>query len=105
MRSSVVPPSWIVRFAVHHLVRNNNVQAFKLRKPFLGAAVRNHSSAGILEHLAAGNVVIVVMAVDQVLDRRFGDLADFFQIGFCRLRAPVADRIGDDYACWRDNEH
>src|SRR5262249_26276959 len=46
-----------------------------------------------------------MMAVDQILDRRFGDLADLVQVSFCRLRAAIADRVSDNHAGGRDDEH
>src|SRR5581483_967779 len=91
--------------AVHDLIRNHHVRSLELHKALLGAAMGDHCSAGILEHLAAGNVVVVMVAVDQVLDRRLRDFADFVEVGLGCLRAAVADRVGDDHACRRDNEH
>src|SRR5262245_47970311 len=67
--------------------------------------MRDNGGTLILEHLATGNVVIVMMAVDEILNGRFGDLADLVQISLRRLRAAVTDRISDDHAGRRDDEH
>ena len=61
--------------------------------------------ARFLERLAAGNVIVMVMAVDQILDRRLGDLADLVDIGLRRLRPAIADRVGRDHAVLGDDEH
>ena len=67
--------------------------------------MRDEGGAGILERLAAGDVVIVAVAVDHVADRRLGDLADFRDVGRHRLRPALADRVGGDHALGRDDEH
>ena len=58
-------------------------------EPFLGPPMRDDLCARILERLAAGDVIVVVVAVDQILDRLLGDLADFVEIG---LSPPVDGR-------------
>jgi hypothetical protein len=55
-------------------------------EPRGGVLVRDDPGAGVLERLAAGDVVEVVMAVDQELDRLVGDLLDLVDI----LPAPEA---------------
>src|SRR6476646_9221990 len=92
-------------FAVYHLIGNDEVRGLQLGKPLFGAAMRDDGRALILEHFAAGSVVVVMMAIDQILDRSLGDFPDFLQIRFCRLRTAIADRVGDDYAGGRDDEH
>src|SRR4029078_6979179 len=92
-------------FAVYHLIGNDEVWGLQLGKPLFGAAMRDDGRALILEHFAAGSVVVVMMAIDQILDRSLGDFPDFLQIRFCRLRTAIADRVGDDYAGGRDDEH
>src|SRR6478609_7226927 len=92
-------------FAVYHLIGNDEVRGLQLGKPLFGAAMRDDGRALVLEHFAAGSVVVVMVAVDQVLDRRLGDLADLVQIGFCRLRAAIADGIRDNHAGGRHDEH
>ena len=67
--------------------------------------MRDDRGARILERLAAGDVVVVVVAVDQVLDRLVGDLLDLVDVGGHRLRPPVADGIGGDHAVPGDDEH
>ena len=60
--------------------------------------------AGVLECLAAGDVVEVVVAVDQVLDRLVGDLLDLVDVGLPAGRPAVGDRIGGDHAGLGDDE-
>src|SRR5206468_5988893 len=67
--------------------------------------VRDERGAGVLERLAAGDVVEVVVTVDHVLDRLARDLLDLVDVGHHRLRTPVADRVGRDHARGRDDEH
>ena len=64
----------------------------------------NKNGAGILERLSAGDVVVVAMTVDNVPDRRLGDLA---YLGYVsrRRRPPLPDRIGGDHAFRCDDEH
>jgi hypothetical protein len=50
-------------------------------------------------------VVEVVVAVDEVLDRLVGDLADFLDVRHRCLRAAVGDRVGGDDACPGHHEH
>ncbi len=69
------------------------------------AAMRNYRGPSILEGLATRDVVVMVVAVDQVLDRRVGHLPNFLDNGYCRQRPAVADGVGCDHACQRDNEH
>jgi hypothetical protein len=61
---------------------------------FPGPLVGDDDGAGVLERLASGDVVEVVVAVDQVLDRLGRDLLDLVDVGDDGLRAPVADRVG-----------
>ena len=62
--------------AIDDLVGNDDVAALECREPLLGAAMRDDNGARVLERLAAGDVIVVVVAVDQILDRRLGDLAE-----------------------------
>src|SRR5690242_13189615 len=59
----------------------------------------------ILEGLAAGDVIEVVVAVDQVADRLVGHLLDLVDVVLHTLRPRVADRIGGDDTVARDDEH
>src|SRR5215475_12694983 len=67
--------------------------------------VRDDARAGVLERLAAGDVVVVVMAVDQIFDRLIGHLLDFVDIGLTTSRAAIGNRIGGDHARLGDDEH
>ena len=71
----------------------------------LGELMRDDLGAEVLERLATGNVIEMMMAVDQVFDRLVGDLLDFVDVGLHRLRPQVADRIGRDHALLGDDEH
>src|SRR5262249_29312605 len=61
--------------------------------------------AGILERLAAGDVIVVVVAVDQELDRLVGHLLDLGGVVLAAGRPAVGDRIGRDHAVLGDDEH
>jgi len=71
----------------------------------LGALVGDDPRPGILERLAAGDVVEVVVAVDQIADRLVADLPDLLDVGGRGLRPAVGDRVGGDDAVVRDHEH
>jgi hypothetical protein len=90
---------------VERLVGQDRVGIAQRREPFRHPPVRDDARAGILERLAAGDVVIVMMAVDQIFDRLVGHLPDLVDIGLSAGRAPVGDRIGGDYAVAGDDEH
>jgi len=66
---------------VDNLVGDNDIEAFELGQPFFSSAMRDDGRACILEYFATGDVVIVMMAVNQILDRRLRNLADFVQMG------------------------
>jgi hypothetical protein len=55
---------------IDDLVRNDNVAAFEGGEALFGAAMSDDGRAGVLERLAPGDVIVVMMAVDQILDRR-----------------------------------
>ena len=63
------------------------------------------SGTGIFERLPAGDVVEVVMAVNQVSDRPVGDFPDFGDVGSASLRSAVRHRIGGDDSVAGDEEH
>jgi hypothetical protein len=46
--------------------------------------VRNEGRSEILERLAARNVIVVMVAVDDVLDRLVGDRLDSVDVGLGR---------------------
>ena len=87
------------------LVGQRRGRILDLLEALLGALVRDDLRAGVLERLAAGDVVVVVVAVDQVLDRLVGDLLDLLDVGHRRFRPPVGDRVGGDHAVLGDHEH
>ena len=90
---------------VHRFIGQRRRRILEHCEAFLRLLVGDDLRAGILERLAAGDVVVVVVAVDQVLDRLVGDLLDFVDIGCHRLRASVTDGIGGDHAVSGDDEH
>ena len=87
------------------LVRKDGVRIVERLEPRGGGLVRDHARAGILERLAACDVIEVVMAVDQILDRLVGDLLDRIDVLLTALRPAVGDRIGGDDAVLGDDEH
>jgi hypothetical protein len=89
---------------VHRLVGDHDVGVAQRLEPRLRVAVRDDRGAGLLEGLAAGDMVVVVMAVDQILDRRLRDLADLREIRGRCLRPQERDRVGGDHAFRRHHE-
>ena len=87
------------------LVGQRRVRILERLEPLRGVLVRDDRGAGVLERLAAGDVVEVVVAVDQVLDRLVGDLLDLVDILLPAGRPAVGDRIGGDHAVLGDDEH
>ena len=87
------------------LVRHDRVRVLQHLQPRGRVLVRDHARAGVLERLAAGDVVEVVVAVDQVFDRLVGDLLDLVDILLPAGRASIGDRIGRDDAVLGDDEH
>src|SRR6516162_1129410 len=67
--------------------------------------VRDDGGSGVLECLAAGDVVIMMIAVDQIFDWLVRDLLDFIDILLAAVRPAVGDRIRCDYAVLGDYEH
>jgi hypothetical protein len=67
--------------------------------------VREERCAEILERLAAGDVVVVMVAVDHVPDWRRSDFLDLVDVGGDGVRAVQPDRVGRDDALGRDHEH
>ena len=101
----MVPPRLMVRLVVEGLVRQHRVRVLEHGEPLLGPLVRDDGGAGVLERLAAGDVVVVMVAVDQVLDRLFRDLLDLVDVGLPARRPAVGDRVGSDHAGLGDDEH
>src|SRR6202008_1220798 len=52
-----------------------------------------------------GDMVEVVVAVDQVLDRLVAPLPDLVDVGLSPVRLPIGDRVGGDHAVAGDDEH
>ncbi|MGY4378601.1 hypothetical protein ACVWZ3_006240 [Bradyrhizobium sp. i1.3.6] len=91
-----------------HLVRHDDVGEqrillLQLEQTLLGPPVRDEGGTEILEGLATGDVVVMVVAVDDVFDRLVGDGLDGVDIGFCRTQ--IRDRVGRDHALRRHDEH
>src|SRR5262244_4319352 len=84
---------------IHGLIRNYGVRILEPLEALLGVLVRDERGAGVLEGFAAGDMVIVVMTVNDVPDRLVRDLLDLVDISCHRLRTPVTDGIGRDHAC------
>ena len=84
---------------------STRVRIVQRLEALLGAAVRDEGGAGVLERLAAGDVIVVVVAVDQVFDRLVGDLLDLVDILLAARRPAVGDRVGGDHALLGDDEH
>ena len=87
------------------LVRDDGVRVLQHLQPLGRVLVRDDARAGVLERLAARDVVEVVVAVDQVLDRLVGDLLDLVDILLPAGRAAIGDRVGRDDAVLGDDEH
>ena len=67
--------------------------------------MRDDERAGILERLATRDMVVMMVAVDQVFDRRPRDLANLVDVSLRGLRAQIGNRIGRDDTLGRDDEH
>src|SRR3954451_10889825 len=90
---------------VDHLIRERSVGVVEHGEAFLRPLVRDNGCARIFEGLAAGDVVVVVMAVDQEFDRLVGNLLDLGDIVLPAGRSAIGDRIGRDHAVFGDDEH
>ena len=87
------------------LVGQHRMRVSELGEALLGAPMRDDRGASILQGLASGDVIEMVVAVDQILDGLVGDLLDLIDVGLPTCRPPVGDRIGGDDAGTGDNEH
>ena len=90
---------------IHHFIGQRRERVLQYSEAFFRPFVRDDDGAGILERFAAGDVVVVVMAVNQVFDRLVGDLFDFVDISGHRLRPAVADGVSGNHAGGCDDEH
>ena len=83
-----MPPSVIVRpWSLTASSGIDRVRILQDLEPRLGAVMRDERRAGVLERLAAGGMVEVVVAVDDVADRLVGDLADLGEVDLGRRSA------------------
>src|SRR5262245_28701819 len=87
------------------LIGERSIRILEHGKPLLGPPVRNDGGARVLERLAAGDVIIVMMAVDQELDRLIGHLLDLGDIVLAAGRPAVGDRISCDHPVLGDDKH
>src|SRR5262249_5579518 len=92
-----------VPLAVDNLIGDDDIVRLECGDSGLGVSVCHKSRAKVLEWFAAGDVVEMAVAVNNVFDRRLGHGLDRVDIGL--HRPPLADRIGGDHAVRRDNEH
>src|SRR5262249_22870772 len=92
-----------VPLAANYLVGNDHVIGLERSNAGLGVGVGDKGRAEILECLAAGDVVEMAVAVDDVLDRRLGHGLDRVDIGLCR--PALADWVGRNHPRGRDDEH
>ena len=67
--------------------------------------MRDEHRTHVLERLAAGDMVVMMVAVNDVADRRVRDLADLGEVDLAALLVDEADRVGRDHAFGRDDEH
>src|SRR5262245_15507689 len=92
-------------FVTDRAVGQRRVRIVELGEPLARILVRDDGGAGVLERLAAGDVIEVVVAVDQVADRRLRDLADFGDVIRPAGGPAIADRVGGDHAVLGDDEY
>jgi len=70
----------------YRLVRQRRVRVFERSQMLRDLLVRDDRGPSVLECLAAGDVIVVMVAVDQIFDRLVGDLLDLGSSG---------NRVGD----------
>ena len=81
---------------IDKLVGQRRGRVGQFLEPHFRLLVRDDRGARVLERLAAGDVVEVVVAVNQVFDRLAGDLADFRDVVGAAGGPAVGDGIGGD---------
>jgi len=91
--------------AADYLIGERSIRILEHGEALLGPPVRNDGGPGVLERLAAGDVIVVVVAVDQELDRLVRHLLDLGDVILAAGRPAVGDRIGRDHAVFGDDEH
>ena len=82
----------------HGFVRQHGVRVFECGEACLGALMGDHFCARVLERLATGNMVKVVVTIDQILDRLVGDFANLVEIGLPAGGPAIGHRVGGDHA-------
>ena len=88
----------------YRLIGQRRVGVGKRREPRLDVLVRQDGGAGVLEGFAAGDVVVVVMAVDQILDRLVGDFLDLVDVLLAAVRPAMRHGVGRDHTRLGDDE-
>ena len=89
----------------YHFVGQHRMGILQYFKALFGQMMCDHARAGILEYLAAGDVIKVMVAVDHVLDGFVGDLADFIQIRLPAGGSAIGHGVGYDHAVVGDDEN
>ena len=100
-----MPPSGQRTLVLDHFIGHDDVgwlQPLQLR---LGIAMGNKTRTKVFEWLATGDVIVVVVAVDDVFDGLTCHLLDLIDVGGDRLRAPKTDGIGRNDPIRGDDEH
>jgi hypothetical protein len=77
---------------VDDLIGKRRVRILEHGETLLGSPMRDDGGAGVLERLAAGDVIVVMMAVDQILDRLVGHLFDLRDVILPAGRPRQSDR-------------
>src|SRR5688572_18846703 len=78
---------------VDGFVRYDGVRLLQGLQALLRPSVRDDSRTSLLECLPSGDVIEVMVAVDQIANRLVGDLANFGQVLCAALRAAVPDGV------------
>src|SRR5262249_15370519 len=90
---------------VERFVRQHRVRIIDHGKPLLGPLVRDHGRPGVLECFAASDVVKVVVAIDQILDRLVSDLLNFVDIRLSTGRPAISNGVGSYHPVIGNDEH
>src|SRR3981081_1336007 len=88
---------------INDLIGNHDFVGLERGDAALGVSMCDEARAKILEGPAAGNMVEMTVTVDDIFDWRLSHLLDRSDVGL--RRASLADRVGGDNACGRDDEH
>jgi hypothetical protein len=68
----------------YRLIREWRVRVFERSQMLCGLLVRDDRRPGIFECLSAGDVIVVMVAIDQIFDRLVGNLLDLIWPPFGR---------------------